>query len=515
MSRSTRSTARRSRSVWGTVGKVVVSSITAIVLLAVFGLLSVVAPAGWLVDGSDSQPGFRTVSVGQTTLQSYCPARMQLADTGSYGDSEYQISEGNITGKARFAAFGSMYSTAVTSLNGDNKQDTANIDLADSSKAFVHGSDIAADPLLLTAKMLEVSKGSGSAAASASWATEGDLRGVSAAQCASAQLRQSFLLPATQTGWTQQLVLANPSEKSTTVSLNMWGTGSAQAIASSTDSKVTVAGKSQTVVDLSAAAPSQDGLYLSLISSGAPVAAVVRVVHAEGLTPRGSDYATALPSAASADATIAGVGAGQDVTVNLRSEQDGEATLSWITDSGVTEAKKDSVSANTVKTVALGKAPDGTLGIRVQGSVAMYSSAISSESSDSQTDFSLANGTVAVASGAIAVPDGVNATLAMVNDSDKQIMVKLTGYGDDGTQKGEKDVTIDARKAVSVNPGDIADGVVAVTMDDDDASVVWSAMINVGAVNDAQLAGLGVIGSSSLMPAQAQVRTDQSLSVVK
>ncbi|OZG57989.1 hypothetical protein BTIS_1230 [Bifidobacterium tissieri] len=516
MSRSTRSgAARRSRSVWGTVGKVFVSSVTAILLLAVFGLLAVLTPADHLIDGSDARSGSHTVSVGQTMLQSYCPARMQLADTESYGDSAYQISEGNIVGKARFAAFGSMYSTAVTSLNGDDKHDTPDIDLTDQTKAFVYGSDAGADPLLLTSRMLDVSKGSGVAASVASWATEGDLQGLSSVQCVNPQLRQSFLLPATQTGWTQQLVLANPTEKSTTVSMSMWGTGSAQAIASSTDSKVTVAGKSQTVVDVSAAAPAQDGLYLSLTSSGAPVSAVVRVVHAEGLAPRGSDYATPLPATAATDTTIAGVGGGQDVTVNLYSDQGGDVTLSWITGSGTSEAKKDTVTANTVKSIGFGKAPDDALGLRVESGSAVYVSAICSQSSDNQTDFSLANGVVAVASGAVAIPDGVDATLAMVNTADQTVTTKLIGYGDDGTQKGEKEVTVEPHKAVSIKPSEIADGVVTVTMSDDKASIVWSAMIGVNAVNDAHLAGLGVIGSSSLMPAQAQVRADQSLSVVK
>ena len=54
-----------------------------------------------------------------------------------------------------------------------------------------------------------------------SWATDGDLKGVSAASCVVPALKQAFLLSGTKTGLTQQLVVANPSAKDTSVTIRI------------------------------------------------------------------------------------------------------------------------------------------------------------------------------------------------------------------------------------------------------------------------------------------------------
>ena len=48
---------------------------------------------------------FRNEENGYTVfqLETYCPARMTIADTDAYGDSEYQASNGNIMSSARYA----------------------------------------------------------------------------------------------------------------------------------------------------------------------------------------------------------------------------------------------------------------------------------------------------------------------------------------------------------------------------------------------------------------------------
>ena len=62
-----------------------------------------------------------------------------------------------------------------------------------------------------------------------SWATDGDLKGVSAASCVTPALNQSLMVPGTKTGMTQQLVVANPSAKATSVNIKVWGSDKAGA----------------------------------------------------------------------------------------------------------------------------------------------------------------------------------------------------------------------------------------------------------------------------------------------
>ena len=44
--------------------------------------------------------------VSPKVMDQYCPAQMGLADTGTYGDREFQASVGDLASSARYAAFG-------------------------------------------------------------------------------------------------------------------------------------------------------------------------------------------------------------------------------------------------------------------------------------------------------------------------------------------------------------------------------------------------------------------------
>ena len=101
----------------------------------------------------------------------------------------------------------------------------------------------------------------------ASWASNGDIAGVAASTCINTQLNQSFLISGTKEGTTQQLLIANPTDKSTTVQLSMTGTEPGQ-IVMATQSSVVVGAGEQRTVDLAAAAPNQDALRVNLVSQG-------------------------------------------------------------------------------------------------------------------------------------------------------------------------------------------------------------------------------------------------------
>ena len=59
--------------------------------------------------------------VSPKVMDQYCPAQMGLADTGTYGDREFQASVGDLASSARYAAFGSIFHAQVSPLGDDSK----------------------------------------------------------------------------------------------------------------------------------------------------------------------------------------------------------------------------------------------------------------------------------------------------------------------------------------------------------------------------------------------------------
>lgn len=80
---------------------------------------------------------------------------------------------------------------------------------------------------LINTRMLQAAAGTGTVGTIASWADDGDVRGISAASCVSTSLSQSFLLSDSTTGTTQQLIVSNLSTKPTTVDIAVWGSETA------------------------------------------------------------------------------------------------------------------------------------------------------------------------------------------------------------------------------------------------------------------------------------------------
>lgn len=491
---------------------VTLSVVTSAALIAVFALICVWKPLPGAVDSGSDNVNY-SVDVGQTTLQTYCPARMRLADTGAYGDSAYHTSEGDIQGHGRYSAFGSMYDVSITNLDGNNAQDTDTIDLLDESKAFMHASDVAQDSLIETARMLDVAQGSGTAGAVMSSATQGDLRGVSASPCVTLRTRGALLLPSTQTGWTNQLVLANPSDKATTVTLSAHGTSDSGTVALSTGSQVTVDAHGETQVNLSAAAPSQDGLYVTYASESTQVAAVVRSVHMQGLTPLGSDYITSLADA-SRTADFAGVPGGADVSLTVYAAQDGNAEVVWLKSDGTEDAEAVTLTGGQVSTTSLGKAPDDAMGVEVRADGDIQAMLTCTDQGNGQSDFSVVAAAPAVAESALVLPDGATGEFALANVSDADVTVTLDGYDENGDHTDDHEVDIPAHGAADVSPDDIGDDTVGVVLTADGESVVWGAMIGAETVDDAHVAGLAHLVPTSLMPSQATVEPRRSTTVV-
>ncbi|WP_055427052.1 DUF5719 family protein [Bifidobacterium aesculapii] len=507
---STTNTAKR-RSARRKAARIVAAVVTSMLLIAAFAALAVVRMPAWLVDGASGALG-SSHRIVQERLEAYCPAGMQLPDSTDWGDSGYRVSDGDITTATALAAFGSVYASTSTPL--DLSADAKSVALKAPDKPVSRDAMVLRDEggysRLLSTNLLEAGDGSGHTGTVVSHASEGDLRGISAATCVTPAMSQSFMLTSTATGTSQQLVLANPSSKSTGVSITVVGSKQTGRMGLSTAGKATVAAGSETVVDLSAAASGQDGVRVTVTSDAVPVAAVVRTTSSSGLTPKGADFAMPAGEAAETN-VIPGVAEGDKVTLYLYGEHDGDAELSWATDDGAKAIRKTRVGVDKVSVLDLGKAPAGANGIIVSGEGAAFVASAKAVRSgaDGQEDFALLSAVTPSASSAVALADGVDATLVFVNASDDDVTVKLTFMDDTGKAGDERDVTVKAHGTSTVK----GEGSAALVSDESGA-VSWATRISGGGLDPDKTAGLSVVAPDTLAVREELVRAVPDASIV-
>ncbi len=78
----------------GLAGKVSVSVVSAVVLIALMAVFVCYRPWTGLVDDAGGAAA-GAYDVSTERIEQYCPGRMALMDSDSYGDSEFQASSGN------------------------------------------------------------------------------------------------------------------------------------------------------------------------------------------------------------------------------------------------------------------------------------------------------------------------------------------------------------------------------------------------------------------------------------
>lgn len=499
---------RRMHSAW----RIVIAAATVVAIVMVMAGLALYRPASAWVDAiTGTSTRISRVTAAQTDL--YCPARMTLADTAEYGDSEFRPSEGNIASASRYLASGSVYQAIVSSLDGSSaSQDLSSSSLDDGGLALQN--DSSGDSRLLSASSLDVESGTGLAASTASWATSGDLRGMSAASCVVPALTQTLVLSGTRTGTTQQLVVANPSAKSTAVGMTIWGTDSAGRMTPSTGSTVTVPADGEKTVDLSAAASGQEGLVVTLSSTQTPVAAVVRSVVMDGLSVGGSDYA--LPAAAaSRSESLPGVAAGDAVRVVLFSRRSGHATLSWLTSSGSSRAGTVTLTASQVSSVDLGTAPKGAYALAVSSDSALIASAVATRSNGSgQSDFAYLPASSASKDGAVALPAGLSGTLVAVNASDVDVTATVRVYDSSGNPDGSRSLTVAAGSATGLDLSSFDGSAAAVAMQSS-GGLSWGVRASSADLSRRSVAAVAFLGATALEPTLVTVRTSRNQNILQ
>lgn len=490
--------------------RVVFAVLTSVALIAAFAVLALVPSPQWFVDRVS---GKATAShrVVQQLLESYCPARMTLPDSTDWGDSEYRASDGDLATSSAFAAFGSVYaSTASPFASSGGEALSLKAPSDPRSVDAMVGRDTNDRARLLDTNLLKASDGSGHAGVIASHASKGDLRGISAATCTVSAMTQSFLVPGTATGSSQRMTIANPSSKATTVTITVVGTSSAGAMSLATSGVATVAAGGETVVDLSAAAPDQQGLYVTITSDTMPVAAYVSSVAADGLTPKGSDVTMPASAAATLNA-IPSVSEGDKISLYAYGTADDDVTLSWVTDDGLSSIGKKRIRADRVTVFDLGDAPKGAHGILATASDDFVAAARAVRSgADGQEDFASLAAVAPSKSAGVALPDGLDATITFVNTTSDEAKVSVTSMDDTGKAGAADEVTIKANSAVTVKgEGD------AVLVDDGDSAVAWGVRLSGGGLDPAKVAGLAAYGPTVLTVREETIRSSQDNTIVR
>ena len=496
--------------------RVTFALITMLVIIAVSAVMVFVpGPTSW-VDDTGSAPGTavsQTVSPSQ--FSTYCPAPMDLTDSDAYGDSAFQASVGNQSTRARYAAFGSVYRSTVTPFDTsqDTDEETLSLDASESESSdtvMVGAENLeqSASSRVMDTRLLESGQGAGSAGASASWATDGDLKGVNASSCVSTDISHAFLLRGTITGTTQQLIVANPSSKDTSVDIQIWGSDDSGAMSLATSSTLAVPALGEAMMNLSAAAAGQDGVYVTVSSEQTPVAAVVSTIVMDGLTSKGSDFALPLAEPRKTSVVPAVVD-GDYATAYLFARQDTTVELSWVTPHGLVDAEKLTVTAQRVSVVDLGEAPDDALAVLATAEADVDFSVASARSgADGQEDFALTNASAPVESSGVALPGGVSARAVLANTANREQSATIRVYDESGDHIRDREITLGANSAVIVDIDDLAgEGTTAAALvvDGDSRRIGWAVRLTNSQVSQASLAGLSTLGAASLMPQETNV----------
>lgn len=497
----------------GVAGKAVAAILSAVMLVGVAVAGCVVVPLPGAVDDTGASGTMSSHEVSTEQLELYCPNQMTLADTEAYGDAEYQATSGNLSSAARYAAFGAVYLATVSPLSVDTDEETVTLPDSDGGVAVTSNDGVGSH--VFDAGLSESANGTGAAGATASWATKGDLRGLSAASCVVPELSGAFLLPDTETGVTQQLVLANSSDRATAVTLRVWGSTDGNPISLTTGNVVTVDAHAEATVDLATGASGQQGLYVAFESAETPVAAVARMVRMDGLTPKGSDYI--MPTVDSSEIlTLPSLKSGDEASIIVRSETTADVTLSWLTDQGIESADTGVLNADQVSVFQLGQVPEHVVGVRVEADAPVNAAAyVQRDGDDDQADFTVIGAASPAATSAIVLPADVQGELTLSNISGQQTEITLHAYTSDGHRVAERDITLDADTTDCVAVMDVDTDAAIIVLDDADQTVAWGMRLSQQLVDNAGLAGLANLSSMALTPMQQTVIAESRRDVVR
>lgn len=490
------------------VGVVALATFSAIILLVVAFVVALYCPMPQLVDNSENPNSTFSHSVGATRLQTVCPVRLSLPDLAKYGDSQYSESEGDLQSSARYGAFGDVYHASVHNVrDADNQSMMLKMKSTDDyTSALIANNNVNHDAQVLEGRLSRVASGTGIAASMVSWATSGDVRGLSATTCAMPSMKQTFLLPEAGEGVSIRLEAFNSASKSTVVRVRAWSSKHGDSpIALSTGSAFTVPAHSHAYFDLSAASPKSSGMYVQIESEQTPVAAFVKVVSMSGLKVKGVDIIRELASKSN-NTILSGVNEGDQAKVYVWPNKNGNVTISWMSETGSKTVKEIYLKSHNLQVVDLGKVPERVHALRISGDVSTQAMlSVSKDGKDGQSDIAFITASHSKGSSAIVSPvTAGETTLYVASTGSKESSVRLLGFDASGALSGTKRITIPANSALSISAEDISHDSVMFTAQSHE-NISLSARIHKSELDKVNVAGIAWLSAQSLEPQQAQV----------
>ncbi len=512
------------------------SSVRSRALALVSGLLLVLVTAGLVLlaglpapasvsgllggSSSASSPARRVAS---TTRQLYCPRSIGLSDSGTYGDSSFSASEGDLASARTLLAFGSTYEGTVSAVRSGSSS-TA-LSLPSGGKVGV-SRDKAGTAVIASSSQLSASAGDGLVGTSASWASTGDVQGLAAAGCTASLSQAHFLLPGTQVGRTATLEVANPSDKSTVIDIRLWGASRAGQIHPAANSQTSVAAHSSASISLPALTGHQDAVFVQASSTSVAVHMLVGTSSTQGLTPKGVDFAGNIIRQKTG--VITGLSKGSSARLLLFSASSAHVEGGWLSESGRADAKNLStgvdLTAGRVASVDLGSIPETIHALWFSSDVPVYAQIVQTVSGkDGQEDYSLIGPQQGRRVSALALPDGLSADIVVANGSEASVRVRLRAVSSDGGLSAGKTVRIPARSSLrreaSALGGSSVVGVMATVLGTRSgqtsaarlaSKVTVAVVLSDSSLSQASVAQSAVVPFSSLMPSVSTVEAVRS-----
>lgn len=500
------------------VGVVTVAALSAIFLLSAACFIGVYRGIPQFVDNSNAPSSSFVRSVGATRLQVVCPDRLSLPDSDQYGDSQFSESEGDLQSFARYGAFGDVYRANIHNVRDTSDQSTIlkTKSTDDDTSALITNNDVNKDAQVFEGRLSRVASGTGIAASMSSWATKGDVRGLAATTCSIPTMKQTFLVPEAESGVSLRLETFNPASKPTVVHVKAWSVKQGSTpLNLSTGSGFTVPANSHAYFNLAAAVPQSTGLYVQIKSEQTPVAAFIKVLRMNGLAVKGVDIIRALGHKSNNN-ILAGISEGDQAKVYVWPHKDGNATISWMNDSGVQKIKELSLKSNHLQVLDLGKVPEHVHALNINGSAQTSAMMfVVRDGKDNQSDIAFIAASRSQGSSTIVSPVSANETkLYVASSEDNDSSVLLQGFDASGLLVGTKRITIPAHSAVSVSATDVSGTAVMFTAKSSN-SINFAARISKNEVNKSELAGISWLASQSLEPQQIQVYVNRNHHIVR
>lgn len=550
------------------------ASLSAIIFIAVSVIFATKSLYTQFVDDALSPSSSITQRVTATNLKMVCPSRLAISESSDYGDSQYRESDGNISSYSRYAVFGNMRNATVrnardnegfasklhavdsikfanksnsnsadssvnsddSSVNSDDSDDSSsssseeleeesdaeNSNNSDSSVdnssrvVFYANKKIDKDSQVLEGKLSSSDSGTGLSASSSSWASNGDLRGLSASSCVIPSRSQTFLVPEVDAGTSIRLISVNSSSKPTIVQIRMWSVEhSSSVLALSTGSTFTVDANSESTFDIAAAASLSKGLYVQVLSEQAPVASFMQYRRMQGLVVKGVDIIQPLESDCKSS-IIPGVSQSDNAKLYIWSRKSSNVNISWMDDEGSKFIKTVPLQSQELKVVDLGKVPDKVSALKLDSNNPIASMVELNRKSDGgQEDVAFATRVNGEGYRAIVTPVNPEETsLYLASSGLDNASVKLKAFDYKGDFLKDKTINIRANSSLELKANDIDENAVMFEINSK-SNVAFAARLHKKEVDDAHLASVAWIKSQSLEPQQVSVKVTRTQGVVK